>query len=149
MYGGDPALIQPKTPQQGRDWLDHLNQQPMGWVIDVDGGLAGEILLHGLSVHDRRARLAVGLFAPDDLGKGLGRRAIRLVLAHAFAAPEAGGLALNRVDLRVLAYNERAIRCYRACGFVEEGRERQSAFVAGRFHDDVIMGLLASEFRPA
>ena len=29
-----------------------------------------------------------------------------------------GILGLHRIDLRVLAYNTRAISCYRRCGFV-------------------------------
>jgi RimJ/RimL family protein N-acetyltransferase len=56
-------------------------------------------------------------------------------------------LRLHRIDLRVLAFNERAIRCYRKCGFVVEGRLRDAALVDGERHDDLIMGLLASEFR--
>ena len=50
------------------------------------------------------------------------------------------------MDLRVLAYNERAIRCYLSCGFVEEGRERESALVDGERYDDLIMGVLAHEY---
>ena len=72
---------------------------------------------------------------------GLGRQAVRLVLAHAF-----GPLGLHRVGLRVIAFNTRAIRCYRACGFIEEGREREAAQVGGAWHDDIIMGVLAQEF---
>ncbi len=49
---------------------------------------------------------------------------------------------LHRVDLSVLAYNTRAIACYRACGFIEEGRERQAALVDGTWHDFVVMGIL-------
>ena len=62
-------------------------------------------------------------------------------MRHAF-----DDLGLRRVDLRVLAYNERAIRCYLSCGFVEEGRERESALVDGERYDDLIMGVLAHEY---
>ena len=65
-----------------------------------------------------------------------------MVLSHAF-----GTLRLHRVDLRVLSYNERAIRCYRACGFIEEGRERESARVGKAWYDDIIMGVLAREYQ--
>jgi RimJ/RimL family protein N-acetyltransferase len=47
----------------------------------------------------------------------------------------------------VLAYNERAIRAYQKCGFVVEGRERETAFVDGKWHDDLMMGLLSTEFQ--
>ena len=75
-----------------------------------------------MNLHDQRARLAVGLYDPAKLGQGTGRQAIRLVLDHAF-----GGLRLHRVGLRVISYNVRAIRAYRACGFTEEGREREAS----------------------
>ena len=68
--------------------------------------------------------------------------AIDLLLHKAF-----GPLALHRVDLRVLSYNLRAIRCYEACGFVREGIERESARVGDEWHDDWIMGILERDFQ--
>jgi len=103
--------------------------------------MIGQIRLHTVDQTDLSARLAVGILTEDQLGRGVGRRAIRLVLGYAFA-----GMGLNRVDLRVLDFNERAIRCYKACGFQVEGRARQSARIGDRFHDDVMMGVLAQEF---
>ena len=50
------------------------------------------------------------------------------------------------MSVRVLASNARAIACYRKCGFLEEGREREAAFVEGGWQDDLIMGLLDREF---
>ena len=34
------------------------------WVVEAGGGLAGVVFLHSVSDVDRKARLAVGLFAP-------------------------------------------------------------------------------------
>ena len=141
MFGGDPNALPPLTEGAAKRWVDSLAAHPNAWAVEHEGRLLGEIRLDDLDEHDRRARLAVGLFDPTKLGKGLGREAIRLVLKHAF-----GELALHRISLRVVAYNVRAIRCYSACGFVEEGREREAAHVAGEWHDDVIMGLLSEEF---
>ena len=141
MFGADPAAIPPLTLAASKAWVDRLAAHPHAWIVEHDGTLLGEIRLDDLDRRDRRARLAIGLFDERRLGQGLGREAVRLLLGYAFVA-----LGLHRVSLRVVAYNERAIRCYRACGFREEGRERESAFVAGQWHDDVIMGVLASEF---
>ena len=58
-------------------------------------------------------------------------------------------LKLHRISVRVLEYDARAIRTYKKCGFVVEGRERQSALVDGTWHDDVIMGILDGEFASA
>jgi RimJ/RimL family protein N-acetyltransferase len=54
---------------------------------------------------------------------------------------------LHRVALNTAADNTSALALYRKLGFVEEGRERQAIFRAGRFHELVVMGLLADEWR--
>lgn len=56
-------------------------------------------------------------------------------------------MGLHRVDLRVLAYNERAIAAYRKCGFSQEGVERESAWIDGKWFDDVMMSILEDEYR--
>ncbi|MCX8507897.1 MAG: GNAT family protein [Rhodobacteraceae bacterium] len=129
------------TEEEAADWLDHLRLQEHGWVIEHQGRLIGSAFLHSVDHTDRHAKLALGILDPECLGRGLGRRIVPLVLTHAF-----GPVGLHRVELRVLAYNERAIRCYRACGFAEEGRLRESALVGGVWHDDVIMAILAPAF---
>jgi RimJ/RimL family protein N-acetyltransferase len=141
-FGGDPDGLPPYREDDARQWVERNLAHPLAWAVEADGRLLGEARLDGLDPHDRRARLATGLYDVAQLGRGLGREAIGLVLSHAF-----GALALHRVDLRVIAFNERAIRCYRACGFVEEGRERESARIGEHWHDDIIMGLLAREYR--
>ncbi|HEY5185003.1 MAG TPA: GNAT family protein [Actinomycetes bacterium] len=134
------------TPGEADEWYQEqlrLAEDASGryWVIEVEGTLAGVAFLHSISDADRKARFAVGMFAPELLGRGLGSEATRLVLDHAF-----GHMGLHRVDLRVLAFNEPAIACYRSCGFVEEGRERESCQLDGVWHDDVIMGVLARQY---
>ena len=47
----------------------------------------------------------------------------------------------------MLAFNEHAIAAYLKCGFVVEGRERESCLMDGRWHDDLIMGVLEHEYR--
>lgn len=114
---------------------------PHAWVIEVSGQGIGEIRLHRVDLHDQSASLAIGILDPARLGRGLGREAITLLARHAFTS-----MGLNRLSTRVLAFNERAIRCYRACGFVIEGRERESCRIGEDRFDDIIMDLLAREF---
>ena len=70
-----------------------------------------------------------------------GSEAILLLLRHAFVDLHSHG-----IGIRVLAYNQLAIRAYEKCGFVIEGRQREAAFVNDAWHDDVMMGLLEHEF---
>lgn len=142
MLGADPDHLPPLTELVAQRWIDALVAHPNAWAIEHEERFIGELRLDALDEHDARAQLAIGIYDPFKLGVGLGRQAIRLVARHAFER-----LGLHRIGLRVVAYNTRAIRCYLACGFVAEGREREAALVAGERHDDVVMGLLAREFQ--
>ncbi len=142
MFGGDTSRsVQPLTTAEASQWLGQLSAHPHAWVVENEGKFLGEARLDGLGAHDARARLAIGFYDPARLGRGLGREVVHLLLRHAFE-----DLRQHRVDLRVVAYNERAIRCYRSCGFIEDGREREAALVDGKRYDDVIMSILAAEY---
>ena len=54
----------------------------------------------------------------------------------------------HKIELEVLEFNERAISCYKKCGFIEEGRKRHRSFYEGQYKDVVIMGILNDEFKP-
>jgi RimJ/RimL family protein N-acetyltransferase len=140
---GHSTPTRPCTRDEAEDWFARIAQPRDGevfWVLDVDGELAGFAGLQRIESEHRRATYVIGMLAPEYLGWGLGREAAGLVLDHAF-----GSLGLHRIDLRVLAFNERAIRSYRATGFVEEGRERDSCWMDGQWHDDVMMSILEDE----
>ena len=64
------------------------------------------------------------------------------MLDHAF-----GTLGLHRIALAVFEFNERAIRAYTTCGFVIEGRARESIWRDGRWWDELSMSVLTSEWR--
>jgi hypothetical protein len=63
---------------------------------------------------------------------------------HAF-----GTLGLHRIALYVFEFNERAIRAYQRCGFVIEGRSRESIWRDGRWWDELAMSILESDWRAA
>jgi RimJ/RimL family protein N-acetyltransferase len=78
----------------------------------------------------------------DVWGHGYGTEATRLMLGHAF-----GTLSLHRIALFVFEFNERAIRAYKRCGFVVEGRSRESIWRDGRWWDELGMSVLESDWR--
>jgi ribosomal-protein-alanine N-acetyltransferase len=146
MFGGSPDFSEP-VPMPVEDataWYRAVSSDsnPLNWAVESEGMFMGTARLHGLDEIDRRARSSIGLLDAGRLGMGLGTEVTQAVLHYGF-----GVLGLHRIDLRVLAYNTRAIRCYLRCGFVEEGRERDAALVENEWHDDVIMGILEDEVR--
>ena len=78
----------------------------------------------------------------DAWGHGYGTEATWLMLRHAFDT-----LGLHRIALYVFEFNERAIRAYQRCGFVVEGRARESIFREGRWWDELAMSVIESDWR--
>ena len=138
-----PAVDRTPLAAREKDFDKRLeDHEKADFVIEVDGHVIGEI---GLHPHMNRragvAHMGVGIYDPEYVGKGYGRDAVMTLLDWSFRI-----LNLRRVALETLATNERAIRAYRACGFVEEGRLREHEYVDGRYVDIVAMGVLRSEW---
>ena len=110
------------------------------WAVEHDGCCIGSAGLR-VDAGQHRATYSVGLFIAALRGQGLGREITRLVVAWGF-----GGLGLHRIELEVLAFNTRAIRCYLACGFRQEGVRREAELYPDGRKDLISMGLLRSEY---
>lgn len=99
----------------------------------------------GLMKVDRWQRTAeYGITIGDKSywGKGYGTEATIVLLDYAFTV-----LGLHNVILRVVSYNERAIRAYTRAGFRVIGRQREAVRLSDQVYDVIFMDCLASEFR--
>jgi RimJ/RimL family protein N-acetyltransferase len=85
------------------------------------------------------ATYTVGLFVARLRGRGLGQEITRLVVSWAFDE-----LGAHRIQLEVLTGNTRAIGCYLACGFRQEGIRRQALLYPDGWKDLILMGVLQS-----
>jgi RimJ/RimL family protein N-acetyltransferase len=81
------------------------------------------------------------MIGPEFQNRGVGTDTTRVMLRYGFTE-----LNLRRIQLLAFGYNERAIAAYRKAGFREEGRRREATFRGGRYHDEVIMGVLRREW---
>lgn len=104
------------------------------------GTFIGHITVHGGQLPHRAAELAV-MIGPEFVGQGFGTRATELMAGYGFRE-----LGLHRIAVNVAAFNPRAIRAYEKAGFIQEGRQREVYFHNGRFHDQVLLSLLAREY---
>lgn len=112
------------------------------FAIEVEGSYIGHCGLHHIQAAHRSCELSIEIGNKDYWGKGYGREVVRLLLSYAFDHHN-----LNRVSLHTHSENERAIRCYRACGFIEEGRFRQKLWLNGHYVDGIDMGILRDDFQ--
>lgn len=87
--------------------------------------------------------IRVGLdIAPRFRGTGLGRAGYELILKYCFDY-----LGMHRVWLLVSEFNHIGIALYTSVGFYIEGRQRENIYRDGRYHDQLVMGILEREFR--
>jgi RimJ/RimL family protein N-acetyltransferase len=110
-------------------------------IEPLDGTPIGRIEFERLSTRTRSAEVMVLIGDPSARGKGLGTDAMVALLRYLFHERN-----LHRVMLTVLAWNERAVRSYEKVGFGVEGRLRDDVYLQGRYHDQLVMGILRPEF---
>ncbi len=112
-------------------------------IHEADGDrLVGTCAFSQLDGDNGSALYHITIGEKDAWGQGYGTEATGLMLDHAFRV-----LGLHRIALFVFEFNERAIRAYRRCGFVVEGRSRESIFRDGRWWDELAMSILESDWR--
>jgi diamine N-acetyltransferase len=140
MLGGDEWQPTPLAKFE-KDFDKRLDEEEHArFVIEADGKIIGGCGLHHRNRRQGTSQFGIGIYDREYVGKGYGRDAINVLLDWAFRIQN-----YRRIWLETLAVNERALRSYRACGFVEEGRLRDHAYFDGAYVDVVLMGLL----RPA
>jgi RimJ/RimL family protein N-acetyltransferase len=144
--GGDPPFPQSLARLQAEFDQDAAKggRDATRFVIEVDGKCIGSCALFNANTTNQTCELGIGIGDKDYWGKGHGRESIRLLLQYAFQY-----LNYRRVWLRVHGKNERAIRAYRASGFVEEGRQRAHVWSDGAYDDLVLMGVLREDWQAA
>lgn len=108
---------------------------------DVHIGSTG---LHRASPENRAAELGIMVGEKAYWSKGYGTDAVATVVRFGFEE-----INLNRIELRVFDFNERAQASYRKCGFVEEGRMRDAHYAEGAYCDVLVMSLLRDEWLAA
>ncbi|WP_447006175.1 GNAT family N-acetyltransferase [Saccharothrix isguenensis] len=116
-----------------------------GWfqfAVEAGGVLVGDV---GVGLHENRMQAEVGYtLATAHQGRGYASEAVRRVVAHLFE--ERG---LHRVSAECDARNERSARLLARLGFRQEGHRVRSTWAKGEWTDDLLFGLLATEWRAA
>ena len=142
MCGGG-RLTEPEYPARrewGR-WYHRARTEEYSWMIDLDGHAIGTAGFHHISEADNCATYRIGIFDVNRYSQGIGTDATRLLLEYGFQIKK-----WHRIDLKVLEYNHRGIRCYEKCGFKRDGILRESACIDGIYYSDIVMSILDYEY---
>ena len=121
---------------------EHKNEDTVFAIVEKGTDkLLGTVGLHEVNHIKRKATLGIFIGDKNYRSKGYGTEAIRLILDFGF-----NYLNLNNIKLDLMEFNERALACYKKCGFKEYGRRRKCEFINGKYYDTIAMDILAEEF---
>ena len=141
--GGDPPMPQSLARVQA----DYEQQAGNGgrdgasFAVEADGKFIGICALFNEDHTAHTVELGITIGDKDYWGKGYGRAVVRLLVQYAFRYRN-----YRKVWLRVHGRNERAQAAYRACGFTEEGRQKQQVFSNGSYDDLIFMGVFREDW---
>ncbi|TWF79692.1 RimJ/RimL family protein N-acetyltransferase [Pseudonocardia hierapolitana] len=131
-------------PVEVEMWLasrqDHHDRADWAAVRIADNAFLGEAVINLLDVDNASANYRILLGSPH-MNRGYGTEITRLVVDYALS------VGLHRLSLGVFDFNPRARRVYEKCGFVLEGRLRDTLHWDGEWHDELIMSVLAGDPR--
>ena len=111
-------------------------------VTNEEDKLIGTVSLERINNINRTATLGIFIGDKDYRSKGYGTEAIRLILDYGF-----NYMNLHNINLILMEFNERALKCYKKCGFKEYGRRRNCKFINGKYYDSIEMDILEDEFK--
>lgn len=135
----------PKSLQQREAEFDAQQTEPdpatVALIIEADGRVVGDINLFHYDAKNRNASIGLSIWRREDRDRGYGSDAMRALMRWGFRE-----FNLHRIELSVAPENERALHLYAKLGFAMEGRRRESAYADGHYNDEIIMGVLRSEF---
>jgi ribosomal-protein-serine acetyltransferase len=142
-----PAVAALHTVEAARDHFAIVtervaNRDLWEWHLVADGELCGAVRLNRVEHENKKVSVAYCLGIGFQ-GRGIATAAARAAVTFAFDV-----LGMNRIELRCVVTNAASVRVAERLGFTREGELREAEFLAGRYHNHYVFGLLRSEFAP-
>lgn len=140
-----PGIPYPMTLERERQWFESQIEMKDTYnfsIEDIETGLyIGGCGINKIDWKNGVATVGIYIGDKDFRGKGYGTEAMGILIDFIF-----NQMNINRIQLFVFSFNERAIKSYKKNGFVEEGRLKQSIFRNGKYYDEIIMAILRENY---
>ena len=138
----------PESEESNKAFYELVRNSPNDLVLAIaaadDDVHVGNVGLHRIDWVNRSAEFGILVGEKEYWSRGIGSEATEAIVRHGFDK-----LNLHRIWLGVFADHDGAIKVYERIGFKTEGRLREAILRDGDAQDQLIMGLLAHEFRGA
>lgn len=128
-----------------REWLQNTLSKGrfiFSIVLKENDTLIGNCGFADCNLIDRIGTLGIFIGEEEYRNNGYGAEALKLLLDYGFNI-----LNLHNISLGVFSFNERAIACYKKIGFKEYGRRHECYYLDGKYHDEIFMEVLKSDYR--
>lgn len=122
-----------KRCQNANDRLD--------FAILTENEIVGEVVLNNIDFVNKSTSFRIAMWTAKNRNRGFGSEATNLVVQYGFET-----LKLNRIELEVYSFNERAKHIYSKAGFIYEGTRRQALNWQGEWVDAHMMAILNSDY---
>ena len=109
------------------------------WLLVTGGELCGAVRLNRVEHENKKVAVAYYL-GVEFRGRGIATAAARAAVIYAFDT-----LGMNRIELRCVVTNVASVRVAERVEFIRQGELREAEFLAGRYHNHYVFGLLRSE----
>tara|TARA_B000000460_G_scaffold162254_1_gene115016 strand:- start:235 stop:678 length:444 start_codon:yes stop_codon:yes gene_type:complete len=103
--------------------------------------LIGSIGLHNIDWTHRTGDISILIGEQEGRGKGIGRKAINILVNHAFKK-----MNLRKLTAGMWAKNIASKKSFEANGFILEGTRREQYFSDGEYLDSFEYGLLKNDW---
>ncbi len=131
------------TLEKEKELLKKLSNEYVFAIIDKESNkLIGSTGLHHVDLINGNAEFGINIGDKNFWNRNYGTEATMLILDYGFNI-----LNLHNIHLRVLAFNNRALKCYEKVGFKTIGKLTEVRQIAGERFDMVIMEILAKDFK--
>jgi RimJ/RimL family protein N-acetyltransferase len=124
----------------GDDLLDQRKPYLIIMIHDESSRKVGFFSIYNIDFQNRKCE--VGTVIGEQFGHRVTKVAIQELMDILF-----NGEGFNRIYMRPLSRNTRAIRAAQSVGFVVDGEEREAVFKNGQFENLTILSLLKKDFK--
>jgi RimJ/RimL family protein N-acetyltransferase len=110
-------------------------------IENLNGDYIGHIQL--IDINERHGTFELGISIWRNYrNKGYAKAAVKILLDYAFNERR-----LNKCNVDCIGCNIASISLWKSLGFKQEGVIREEFFFNGTFHDKIIFGLTATEYK--
>lgn len=133
----------PETLEECEEWYraaksDRYHQ--IMAIVTKEGKLIGDVELNHITWRNGHAEMRIRIGEKEYWNRGYGTDTLLTLMRYVFTH-----LHLNRLYLRVYSDNQRAIACYRKCGFRKEGILRRQDHL-DQWKEIILMRILREEY---